>query len=420
MKRVFVDASPLRESRDFRVVWLSQLLSWTGRQIVIVAVPYQVYVLTRSSLAVGLVGAFQLLPIIVAGLYGGALADRLDRRQVQLVGKTLLATGSLALALGAIAHRTPVGFIYAVAALTAGVSAVDQAARSATVPRLVPRHLLSSAISLSQITFQAAAVVGPAAAGLVIGTAGVTWAYVIDVLAFLPAFALIWQLAPQPPQDRGSVLIGWRTPADAIRYVRHNRLVLGLFSSDLVAMIFGMPTAVFPALALSVFRFGATGLGLMYAAPAAGALLGAVFSGWLQRVSRQGLAIFVAIALWGLAIAGFGLVGKTLWIGLPLLAAAGGADMVSAIFRSTVLQLSIPDSMRGRMSAFHSMVTTTGPRLGDLEAGAVAALVNPIFSVVSGGILCVVGIALLATLLPEMRHQRAGQEEPVRPPATPE
>jgi len=420
MKRVFVDVSPLRESRDFRVIWLSQLLSWTGRQIVIVAVPYQIYVLTRSSLAVGLVGASQLVPIIVAGLYGGALADRLDRRQVQLVGKTLLATGSLALVLGATAHRTPVGFIYAVAALTAGISAVDQAARSATVPRLVPRHLLSSAISLSQITFQAAAVVGPAAAGLVIGTVGVSWAYAIDVVTFLPALVLIWQLAPQPPQDRDSVLIGLRTPADALRYVRRNRLVFGLFSSDLVAMIFGMPTAVFPALALSVFRFGATGLGLMYAAPAAGALLGAVFSGWLQRVSRQGLAIFVAIAVWGLAIAGFGLVGKTLWIGLPLLAAAGGADMVSAIFRSTVLQLSIPDSMRGRMSAFHSMVTTTGPRLGDLEAGAVAALFNPIFSVVSGGILCVAGIALLATLLPEMRHQRAGQDEPVRPPATPQ
>ena len=414
MKHLFVDVSPLRESRDFRVIWLSQLISWSGRQIFIVAVPYQVYVLTRSSLAVGFVGAVQLLPIIVAGLYGGALADRLDRRKVQLVAKTLLAAGSLALALGATAQRTPIGFIYAVAALTAAVSAVDQAARSATVPRVVPRHLLSSAISLSQITFQAASVVGPAAAGLLIGTAGVTWAYVIDVIAFLPAAALLWQLAPQPPQDRNSVLIGWRTPVDAIRYVRHNRLVIGLFSSDLVAMIFGMPTAVFPALALSVFRFGATGLGLMYAAPAAGALLGAIFSGWLQRVSHQGLAIFLAIAIWGLAIAGFGLVGRTLWIGLLLLAVAGGADMVSAIFRSTVLQLSIPDSMRGRMSAFHSMVTTTGPRLGDLEAGAVAVLINPIFSVVSGGIMCVVGIGLLATLLPEMRHQRGGQEEPIR------
>ena len=176
-------------------------------------------------------------------------------------------------------------------------------------------------------------------------------------------------------------------------------------------MIFGMPTAVFPALALSVFRIGAGGLGLLYAAPAAGALIGSLFSGWVRGVRRQGLAVFVAIAVWGAAIAGFGLAGRALWIGLPLLALAGGADLVSAIFRSTILQLSIPDNLRGRMSAFQLMVVTTGPRLGDLEAGAVAALVNPVFSVVSGGVACIAGIALLAMAMPEMRRQRAADED---------
>jgi hypothetical protein len=191
--------------------------------------------------------------------------------------------------------------------------------------------------------------------------------------------------------------------------VRRNRLIGGLFAADLVAMVFGMPTALFPALALSVFRLGPGGLGLLYAAPAAGALVGTLFSGWVRRVSRQGMAVFGAIAVWGAAIAGFGLAGRALWIGLPLLALAGAGDMVSAIFRSTILQLTVPDRLRGRMSAFHLMVVTTGPRLGDLEAGAVAALVNPLFSVVSGGVACVVGVALLALLLPEVRRQRSSE-----------
>jgi MFS family permease len=412
---LFVDVTPLRVSGDFRLLWLSQFVSWSGRQTVLVAMPFQVYVLTHSSFAVGLLGLVQLLPIIIAGLYGGGLADRFDRRRVQLTSKTLCAAGSVALAIGSIGLWAPVGYVYAVAAITAAVWAVDQAARSATIPRLVTPELLPSALSLSQVTFQTAAVAGPALAGLVIATRGVTWAYTLDVLAYLPAAALLWRLAPQPPLENNRVTFGWRAPADAIRYVRNNRLVVGLFSSDLVAMVFGMPTAVFPALALTVFGYGAGVLGLLYAAPAAGALAGSLFSGWVRRVRHQGLAVFVSIAVWGAAITGFGLAGKALWIGLPLLAVAGAADVVSAIFRSTILQLNIPDSMRGRLSAFHSMVTTTGPRLGDFEAGAVAALVNPTFSVVSGGIACVVGITILAAVLPEMRLHRASSWTPQLP-----
>lgn len=389
------------------MLWLAQLVSWCGRQIVIVAMPFQVYVLTHSSFAVGLLGVSQVVPIVLAGLYGGALADRFDRRRIQLVGKSLLAAGSMTLALGALFHRASVGFVFAVAAATAVGWAVDQAARGATVPRLVPRSLLPAAMSLTQTTFQTAAIVGPALAGVLIASGGVVWAYGVDVLAFIPAAFLIWRLSPQAPLENHAVQLGWRAPAEAIRYVRTHRLMVGLFSADMVAMTFGMPTAVFPALALTVFRLGPTGLGLLYAGPATGALLGSVFSGWIGSLSRQGLAIFIAIAVWGAAIAGFGITGRNLWMGFPLLVLAGGADLVSAIFRSTILQLSIPDSMRGRMSAFHSMVTATGPRLGDLEAGTVAALVNPVFSVVSGGVACVVGIAILARLLPELRNHRA-------------
>jgi predicted MFS family arabinose efflux permease len=409
---LFLDVSPLRASRAFRTLWLSQLAATTGRQFVLVAVPYQIYVLTHSSLAVGLLGIFQAVPIVLAGLYGGALADRVDRRRLQLVGKSFLALGSLALALGAVGQRAPVGFVYAVVVVTSAASTLDQAARTATVPRLVPRHHLPSAMSLSQLQFQAAAIAGPALAGLLIGTAGVSWAFAADVAAFLPAVALVWMLPPQPPAEPEAVTRGWRAPAQAIGYVRRRRLVAGLFSADLVAMIFGMPTALFPALAISVFGIGARGLGLLYAAPAIGALVGSLVSGWIRRVDRQGMAVIAAIAVWGGAIAGFGLAGRALWIGLPLLALAGAGDLVSAIFRGTILQLTVPDGMRGRMSAFHMMVVTTGPRLGDLEAGAVAALVSPLFSVVSGGIACIVGIAALAALLPELRGYRASAEPP--------
>jgi MFS family permease len=376
--------------------------------------PFQVYVLTHSSLAVGLLGLVQVGPVVVAGLYGGALSDRYDRRYVQLIAKTIVAAGSVALALGAIGFRAPIGFVYVMAALTAGASAVGEAARAATVPRLVTRRLLPSALSLMQVTLQTATIVGPAVAGLVIAAVGVSWAYAMDAVAYVPAAVLLWQLSRQPPLEGPPVALGWRVPTEAIKYVANHRLLVGLFSSDLVAMIFGMPTAVFPALAISVFRIGAVGLGLLYAAPAAGALLGSLFSGWVRRVSRQGVAVLLAIAVWGLAITGFGLAGHTLWVGLPLLALAGGADLVSAIFRQTILQLSIPDAMRGRMSAFHSMVSTTGPSLGDLEAGAVAALVNPVFSVVSGGIACVIGVALLAIVLPVMRQYRTSADFPLR------
>ncbi|MDQ6691750.1 MAG: MFS transporter [Candidatus Dormibacteraeota bacterium] len=404
--RILVDLTPLRESRDFRILWLSQLASTGGRQIVVVAVPYQVYVMTHSSLAVGLVGLFQVLPIIGVGLYGGALVDRFDRRRLQLIGRSVVAAASAALALAAFALPGSLWLIYLVVAISAGASTLDQASRSATVPRLVSASLLPSAMSLSQGLFQAASIVGPALAGLIILRAGVGWAYLVDVACFVPAVALVLRLTPQPPMADHVVEVGWRAPIESWRFVRRNPLLLGLFTADLVAMIFGMPTAVFPQLALDTFRIGPGGLGLLYAAPAAGALAGSIFSGWVGNVERQGRAVLLAIAAWGVAIAGFGLAGNRLWIGLPLLAAAGAADLVSALFRGTILQLSVPDSLRGRMSAVHLMVVTTGPRLGDLEAGAVASAFGAVFSVVSGGLACVAGVALLSRLVPVIRQQR--------------
>lgn len=378
--------------------------------------PYQIYVLTHSSFAVGALGLVQVGPIVLAGLYGGGFADRFDRRLVQLTAKTIAAAGSLSLAIGAVDLRAPAVLVFVLAGLTAGAWSVDQSARAATVPRLVGPQLLPSAIGVSQVTFTAAMIAGPALGGLIIARAGLPWAYLTDVLTFLPAVPLLLLVSPQPPLADAQVRFGWRAPADALAYVRSNPLILGIFVADLVATIFGMPVAVFPALALTVYGYGPAALGLLYSAIAAGALLASVTSGWVGSIERQGRVVFLAIVVWGIAITGFGLAGRTLWAALPLLAVAGGADLISALFRGTILQLTIPDSMRGRMSAFNAMVVTIGPRLGDLEAGTVAALVNPIFSVVSGGIACLVGIGLLAYLLPDLRNYRAAR--PVEPVET--
>jgi MFS-type transporter involved in bile tolerance (Atg22 family) len=405
--RLFVDITPLRQSRDFRLIWIAQLASNFGRQIVVVAVAFQVYMLTHSSLAVGLIGLFQAIPVIAAGLYGGALADRYDRRRMQLVSKTGVAAGSLILAVGAIGFRAPLWSIYLIVALTAGATVLDFAGQRAMLPRLVRDDSLPAALALSAILFQAAAIIGPAAAGLILARAGPTWAYGTDVIAFVPAVALIWLVSAQPPLGKHRVAIGWGAPKGVLGYLRNDRLLVGVFVADLVAMVFGMPTAVFPQLAFGTYRIGAGGLGLLYAAPAAGALLGSVLSGWVGAIRRQGVAVLIAISVWGAAIIGFGLAGSHLWGALPLLAVAGTADLVSEIFRNTIIQLSVPDTMRGRMSAFAGMVATVGPSMGDLRAGAAAAVVGPVSAVISGGAACIVGVSVLGLALPELRRQRS-------------
>src|SRR5262249_44413434 len=215
--------------------------------------------------------------------------------------------GSLPLAAGAGTLHAPIAFFYAVVVMTSAASTLDQSARAATVPRLVPRHLLPSAMSLSQVMLQSAAIVGPALAGLAIAGVGVSWAFLFDAVGCLPAVALVSRLSPQPPPEGHGVVLGWGAPGQAIDYVRRNRLVVGLFAADLVAMIFGMPSALFPALALSVFGIGARGLGFLYAAPAVGALVGSLLSGWVRRVSRQGMAVLLPLPFSCAALPAFGI-----------------------------------------------------------------------------------------------------------------
>ncbi len=409
VRRTVLDLTPLRISRDFRLLWIGELVSHTGRHIAVVALPFQVYQLTESPLAVGLIGLAQVGPLVVFSLIGGAVADAVDRRRLLLISQAGSMAASLLLVGGAVVERPPLWFLYLAAALSAAFAAFDSPARSAAIPNLVPRDRLASAIALNQVLFQVNDVAGPALGGVLIAQFGLVWAYAIDAVTFLAAIATIMAMRPMPPRREGARRPVFRAVREGFAYLKGRRVLISTFLVDLDAMIFGMPRALFPVLAAEAFRVGPAGLGLLYAAPAAGALVGAILTGWVRHVRHQGRAVLWAVTVWGLAIVAFGLSTEAFWLALGWLAVAGAADVISAIFRSTILQTSVPDPLRGRLSSIHIMVVVGGPRLGDLEAGLVAQLTSPMFSVVSGGVACVAGVAVLAALVPQFRRYHAGE-----------
>jgi predicted MFS family arabinose efflux permease len=322
-----------------------------------------------------------------------------------------MAATSVALALNAASGRPRLWPIYVLAALAAGLNGIDLPTRNAMVPGLVGRDLFPSAAALGQVLFQVGQVAGPALAGLVISRISLAAAYWLDAASFGLGMAAIAALRPQPPEG-GGTRASLGSVGEGLRYLRGRRLLVSTFLIDIDAMVFGMPRALFPALGTGLFGGGAATVGLLYAAPGAGALVGALLTGGVGRVRRQGLAVVVAVLLWGTSIAVFGLV-PWLPLGLALLAVAGAADVVSAVFRNTILQLSVPDGLRGRLSSVHIAVVTGGPALGDAEAGAVAALTTPRISVVSGGVACVLGVLLLVRKVPELGRYDASAERRV-------
>jgi MFS family permease len=407
----FVDTTPLRLDRDYRWLWSGQVVSGMGNQITRIALPFQVYVLTGSTLAIGAIGLVQLVPILVFALGAGSLADVVDRRRLLMVTQTGMAISSLLLVLLALHGDPPLIALYVIAFLSAGLGAVDQPARASSLPRIVAAERLPSAIALNQLNFQVASIVGPAIGGVLIATVGLSGAYAVDVVSFVASLAALAAIRPLPPI--GVVTRpGLEAIKEGLRFARQRRVILGSFVVDLNAMIFGMPTSLFPVLALDVFKTGPAGFGLLAAAPAVGAFLGALVSGWVSRVHRTGRAIFLAVVAWGLAITAFGLVTFSFPLALVFLAMAGAADVFSAVFRSTLIQLETPDNLRGRVTSIHTLVVTSGPRLGDVEAAVVAALVSPQFAVVSGGILCVLGVAVVARRFPELAGHVVRQQVP--------
>jgi len=400
-----IDLTPLRRSRDLRCIVAGQLLSTLGAQLTAVAVPFQVYALTRSSLDVGLAALAQVIPLMAGGLLGGALADAVDRRRVLLLAQALTALCSVGLAVNADAG-TALWPLFVVPALASGCTAVTESGLSAMLPNLVRRSEVASANALFQALFQLGIVVGPAVAGLLLAGAGVRFVYWLDVAGLVVAVAATFLIAPQPPAAVAGQSPGPGAIVAAFGYLRGQQVLQGAFLIDINAMVFGMPRAVFPALAATVFGGGARTLGLLYAAPGAGALLGAVTAGWVGRVQRQGRAVILAVLAWGAAIACFGVV-RWLPAALMLLAVAGCADVISAVFRGTIMQLAVPDALRGRVMGLQMAAVTVGPRVGDAETGAVAAAFGTAASVVSGGLACIAGALLLARLLPEFTRQRA-------------
>ena len=387
--RLLVDLGPLRQSQAFRRLWGGYLVTTLGSQLTVVAIPYQVFKLTHSSLDVGLVGLAQITPVLAGSLFGGSIADAVDRRRLLLVTQLSLAACSVGLALNCSGGHPALWPLYALSALGSGVASIDTPTRSAVLATLVGRPMFASANALWQLLFPA------------------TCAVSFLAVASLPAL--------RPPG--GGTRFGLRSIAEGLRYLKGRPVLQGTFVVDLNAMVLGMPRALFPALALVRFHGGAATVGLLYAAPGAGALIGALLTGWVVMVRRQGWAVLIAVAVWGAAIAAFGLA-PWLAVALVLLALAGAADVVSAVFRGTILQLEAPESLRGRLSSVHTAVVTGGPRLGDFEAGAVAAVSTPQISVVSGGLGCLVGVGIVAWLMPRFARYDTTDTEGLGAPST--
>ncbi|ORV47512.1 MFS transporter permease [Mycolicibacter engbaekii] len=419
--RIFADTTPLR-SPDFRRLWLSGIPTVIGANLTIFAVPVQIYALTRSSAYVGLSGLFALVPLIVFGLLGGAWADAMDRRKLLIIASCGLAGASLLLWWQAAAAVDNVWVVLVLLGVQQGFYAVNAPTRSAAIPRLVAGRDLPAANSLNMTVMQFGAIVGPLLAGLLLGWVDLSTLYLIDAAACIFPIWATFRLAPMPPaESAGPSGFGIAAVLDGFRHLAGNTVVLMSFVVDLIAMVLGMPRALFPQIASVNFGGpveGGTTMALLAAAMSAGAVLGGVFSGWLPRITRQGLAVVAAIVVWGVAMIGFGFAvahagghpGPVLWVALAFLAVGGAADMVSAAFRSTMLQQAASDEIRGRLQGVFIVIVAGGPRLADAVHGAAGAVVGTAAAAAGGGVLVVLGVLLAALAAPAfLRYRRPAE-----------
>ncbi|MEV7022173.1 MFS transporter [Kitasatospora sp. NPDC093558] len=392
------DLAPWRSSREFRLLWTSGCVTSFGSFLTYVAVPMQIKDLTGSSFAVGLVGAFELVPLIVFGLWGGALADALDRRRLVLLSEAGLGLLAALLLLNALLPHPLLWPVYAVAALVAATDGLQRPALDSLVPRIVRHDQLAAAYALKSLYHNAASVAGPTLAGVIVAFAGVRTAYALDVLTFAVSLLLLARIRAVPPAsdaERPSL----RAVLTGLRYAWSRKDLLGTYAIDTCAMLFAFPVAVFPFLASELGADWA--LGPMYAASAAGALLVGATSGWTSRVHRHGRLLVVAAIGWGAAMALAGLAGNV-WVVLLGLALAGGADQISGVARSTMWNQSIPDELRGRMAGVELLSYSVGPQLGQVRAGTMAGLVGVRAAVWTGGLACVLAVLAVAAALPSL------------------
>lgn len=419
MAQLFADTTPLR-TPDFRRLWLAGVVTVIGANLTIFAVPVQLYALTQNSFYVGLSGIFALVPLIVFGLWGGAWADAMDRRLLLIIASVGLAASSVLLWVQAALHLNNVWVVLCLLSVQQAFYAVNSPTRSAAIPRMIPEDQLAAANSLNMTVMQFGAIVGPLLAGVMLHWIDLPTLYLIDAITCIAAIWATVRLEAMPPtatDDSNGSRFGLRAVLDGFRYLAGNKVVLMSFVVDLIAMIFGMPRALFPQMAHQSFGGPVEGgltMALLAAAMSVGAVAGGVFSGWLPRIKRQGLVVVLSIVVWGAAMGGFGLAsgsagghaGVALWIALAFLAIGGAADMISAAFRSTILQQVASDELRGRLQGVFTVVVAGGPRLADAVHGAAAAAVGTTLAAAGGGGLVIVGVIIAAMVVPAFIRYR--------------
>lgn len=393
----------------FRRLWVSTSVTAIGSQLTAVAVPKQVYDITSSSGWVGLAGAVALVPLLVFGLWGGAVADTVDRRGLLIVTNAGIAITSVLLWVQAATRLDSVWVVLGLLALQQAFFAVNQPARSASIARLVPTRLLPSANALYSTVFQFGAVLGPLLAGAFIPVVGLPTLYLIDAVGLCLTLWAVWRLPPLPPLTGSSRRAGIADVVDGFRYLSARKVLLASFLLDIIAMVAGMPRALFPEMAERTFGDppgGGVALGWLYAAIPIGAVVCGVLSGWLSRVRRHGVAVAAAVAVWGVAVVGFGLAHQG-WLAVVFLAVGGAADMVSMVYRGSILQSAATDEMRGRMQGVFTVVVAGGPRVADLLHGTLGAVFGTSAVVAGGGVLVVVFVVVAMALLPAFWKYRA-------------
>jgi MFS family permease len=412
-----VDVTPLRTSRDFRLLFTAGTVFYLGAMVSYVALPYQIYQLTGSNFAVGAMALVELVPLVVFGLYGGALADVFDRRTILVVTTVGLIVTSGLFWLQAFAGGANVWLLLCLFAVQQAFFAVNQPTRSAVLPKILPLELLPAANSLNMTVFQAGAIGGPLLAGVLIPVLGLEWLYLVDTITLFATLFAVVRLPSLAVVDAATAAPGLRAVFEGFAYLRHQPVLLMSFVVDLIAMVFGMPRALFPEVAHVDFHGPAAGglaFALLFAAIPAGAVLGGVFSGWVSRVDAQGRAVLVCIVVWGVAMAGFGVavgladVARTtmLLVALLMLVIGGAADMASAAFRTSMLQSAADDAVRGRLQGVFIVVVAGGPRIADVAHGASAAAVGTAAAAAGGGVLVVVGTVVAALLAPAFVRYR--------------
>jgi MFS family permease len=378
---------------------VGQSISLFASEITWIAVPIQLYGLTHSTLQVGLLYLTTLVPLLVAPIVGGAVADTVDRRTMLLIAEAGFAFVSVLLAVNASLSQPRVWALYVLDFVGTAVFSFGTPAMRSLLPRIVRQEKIVAASALESLYSNFNAVAGPAIGGLVIAAIGFTGTYLFDVASFSASLASVWLLPKLPAaHDAESVSLG--SILEGFRYVGRRRVILGIFLLDTNAMIFGMPMALFPAIG-EHFGGGSKTVGFLFAAPYAGALVASIFSGWAGSFRRQGLGVAVAASLWGAALVGFGFA-NALWLALALLAVAGAADFLSALWRSAIVLIATPDAMRGRVTGIEFTQVAAAPTLGNLEAGVVASLTSVRFSIVSGGLACVAGCVAIALAVPQL------------------